>query len=235
MSAKITNINIQNSYSKNNKIRTKLLLFIDNEIQSKIKENGQKLKFTVEYETEFKISFEETFTQTHTNKYDFYSLNTQKKQKDDNIGKSYSTIDYSSKKISGKLYQNERGIIHSKTLNKEDNLQKKILNNTICFNNKIYTIKNVSRQSSTFLILKKQKNAAAYLKNLCNNLKITKSNKSHTRYSKHTNINTKFSDSKQNKTSSKKSNEIKIQKSKINKKYTNSSFSKLQNVNAVNN
>ena len=62
MSTNYTNINIRNSYFRNNKIRTKLLLFIDNEIQTKIKQNNRYLKYNWEDETVFRISFEENFS-----------------------------------------------------------------------------------------------------------------------------------------------------------------------------
>ena len=61
MSENNINTNVQNSYYKYNRIRTKLLLFIDKEIQSKIKQNNKNFKFN--YQDEIKINFEETFSQ----------------------------------------------------------------------------------------------------------------------------------------------------------------------------
>ena len=63
--------NIQNPYFKNNRIRTKLLLFIDNEIQSKLKQNIQNLKSNCKNENQIKINLEETFNQKPIKKYFF--------------------------------------------------------------------------------------------------------------------------------------------------------------------
>ena len=152
------NTNVKNSYYKYNRIRTKLLLFIDNEIQSKIKRNNKNLKFNCE--DEIKISFEETFTQKKTNKYDFHSSNVLKIKKNDILDKSLSTIDISPNKNTKKSYRNGKVNTRSKTLNKEDNCT----NNIFCFKKKLYSIKNLQKQSSTFLILSKQRNEAEYLK-----------------------------------------------------------------------
>ena len=79
MSENNINTNIQNSYYKYIRIRTKLLLFFDKEIQSKIKQNNKNLKFN--YQDEIRISFEETFIQKQANKYDFLGSNVQKIKK----------------------------------------------------------------------------------------------------------------------------------------------------------
>ena len=197
------NMNIQNSYFKYNRIRSKLLLFIDNEIQSKIKQKYQYLKFNSE--DEITISFEEIFIQKQTNKYDFPFI------KNDNSNKSISTIDDSPNKKSDKK---ERNNTHSKMLFKESDCPNKLSNNIICFNKKCYSIKHLSRQSSTFLILHKQKNAAEYLKNLCNNLKICKKNKKPVIHTRSISINTKFFDLCKDKKPSTKSNDVKMRKPK---------------------
>ena len=158
-------------YFKNNKIRTKLLLFIDNEIQFKIKQKTNNLKFNCENENQTKISFEETFTQKYKDKYNCFTSSIFKKKKNDNSDKSFSTIDDSNKIIEK---PHKRGNTHSKTHYNNPN---KLFNNVIYYDKKIYSIKNISRQSSTFLILPKQKKAAEYLKILCNNLKMDKNDK----------------------------------------------------------
>ena len=201
------NMNTQNSYFKYNRIRSKLLLFIDNEIQSKIKQKDQNLN---NCEAEITISFEESFSQKQTNKYDFSFSNIQTK-KNDSSNKSISTIDDSPNKKSDKK---ERNNTHSKMLLKESNCPKKLLNSVICFNKKCYSIKHLSRQSSTFLILHKQKNAAEYLKNLCNNLKICKKNKKPVIHTRSISINTKFFDLCKDKKPSTKSNDVKMRKPK---------------------
>ena len=57
MATKNISTNIKNPYLRNNKIRTKLLLFIDNEIKSKIKQNHKNLKFNCENGIQVRISF----------------------------------------------------------------------------------------------------------------------------------------------------------------------------------
>ena len=230
MSTNYTHINIRNSYFRNNKIRTKLLLFIDNEIQTKIKQNNRYLKYNWEDETVFRISFEENFTQKQINNYIFPISNS---KKNDNLHKSSSTIDVSSNKNTEKLQQNERGKSHSKTFTKEDNNTDKLVKNNFCFHKKIYSIKNLSRQSSTFLILPKQKSAAEYLKTLCNSLKIRKINKKPVVHLRSITINTKLFDLNNDNKVHRKSNELKIRKSKKDNLYTYSLFKKAQKGNLL--
>ena len=203
-------------------------MFIDNEIQAKIKQNNKNLKFYYNDETQFKISFEETFTQKQTNKSDFPSSEILKTKENDNLDKSISTVDVSSNKITEKSRKKERVNIHYKTFPKVDNLPDKLFSNIICFNEKAYSIKNVSRQSSTFLILPKQKNAAEYLKTLCDNLKICKSDKKYIKHIKSISLNTKLKDLNQDKKATKILNIIKIKKCKNNIQYINSLFNKSQ-------
>ena len=223
MSEKNINTNIHNSYNLYNRIRTKLLLFIDNEIRSKIKQNNN-LKFNGN--GEIKISFEETFIQNQDNKCNFPSSNILKVKKKDILDKTLSTI-VTPNKIIKNRYQKEIGDVYSKTINKKGNC----LNNIICFKKKIYSIKNLSKQSSTFLILPKQKSAAEYLKNLCNNLKKHKKNKKFLLRNKRISINTKFKDKK----IIKNSNEKNILKSNNDKLYSFSLFKKSQKKNFVTN
>ena len=206
MSITKTNTNIHNSYIKFNQIRTKLLLFIDNDIQSKIKH--QNLKFKCE--DEIKISFEESFIQKQADKYDFPS--SLKTKKNDDSDKSLSTIDVSSNKIPEKSNQKERVNIHAKTFAKVCNRPNKLSNNIVCFNRKVYSIKNLSKQSSTFLILPKQKNAFEYLKNLCNNLKICKKHNKPPKNIRSISISPKFFDFIKDKKTLKKRRGIKMQK-----------------------
>ena len=221
---------VPNSYSKYNRIRAKLLLFIDSEIQSKIKH--QKLKFNCE--DEIKISFEETFIQKQIDKYDFSSSKILK-TKIDNSNKTISTNVESSKKITEKPHHKKRSNVHSKTFTKEGNHPNKLLNDTIRFNQKFYSIKNVTKQSSTFLILPKQKNATRYLKTLCNNLKIRSKNKSHAKHYRPLSISTKFFDFSKDKKDNRKSNEIKMHRSKKDNLYTFSLFRKSQKGNFITN
>ena len=229
MSIRNTLADMQNSYLRKNQIRTKLLLFIDNEIKSKIKQNTQNVKFNYTYESQFKISFEETFTQKQRNKYVFFTSIIRGNIKNNNSDKSSSTIDNSPNKITKKPYQKKRSSTHSKTLTKEKNRSNEMLNNSIYFKRKLYSIKKILRQSSTFLILPKPKNGAEYLKALCNNLKISKSHKKPVKHVRSNSI-TKCKLLDLNKD---KKNEIITQKFKKENQYTHSLFKKSQKGNLV--
>ena len=231
MSAQKSNINIKNPYCKYNRIRTKLLLFTDNEVQSKIKQSNQNLKFSCE--TEIRISFEETFTQKKNDKFNFTSSNILKPKKNDNFDKSLSTNDVSPNKISKKSQRKGKDNIHSKTPYKKDTRPDKLSNNNIYFNKKFYSIKNLSKQSSTFLILPKQKNAAQYLKTLCNNLKKCKNNKKPVKYLRSISINNNYFCLNKDKKSFQKFNEVKTYKSKKDNAYGFCLFRKPQKGNFV--
>ena len=146
-----------------------------------------------------------------------------KQKKNENSDKSFSTIDDSLNKINKKSHQKKRVNIHFKTFTKVSNCSNKTLNNIICFSKKNYLIKNLSKQSSTFLILPKRKNGIEYLKTLCNNLKKCKDCKKCANHKISRNI--KFNLSKDKK-SSKKSKAIKLQKFKRNNQFTSSLFRK---------
>ena len=200
---------LQKSYYKINQIRTKLLLFIDKEIQSKIKQNTQRLKYNCKNDTKITISFEETFSQNQTSKNKHSSSITCKTPKIINSGKTFSTVDDSSN-------------------TKEENRQNKLSNNIICFRKKTYSIKNLSKQSSTFLILPNQKNSAEYLKTLCDKLKICENEKKPAKHIQSSVTKSKLSDLNKDKRSNKKSSEKKLLKSKKDNQYNYSLFRKSQ-------
>ena len=228
MSSKTANKNSTDFYSKHNRIRSKLLLFIDNEIQSKIKESNQNLKLNCEDEILIKISFEETFTQKQINNhYHSSSSSILKIRKNNNSDKSFSTIDNSPNKITKTSTKKIRNS-HSKTLIKKDTSTNKLFDNIICFNEKVYSLKNVSRQSSTFLILPKQKKSAEYLKSLCNNLKICKNDKKPVKKFKTLSIKSKLLNLNQEKKSPNKPNKTKTLKFKKVNKNVYSLFRKSQ-------
>ena len=129
----------------------------------------------------------------------------------------------------------KRDNIHSKTISGETaHPNNKILNNNICFNEKIYLIKTLSKHSSTFLILSKQKNSAGYLKNLCNNLKICKNEKKPIKKCETINLKSKGLNLSQDKKTTKKSNKSKKNpKSKKENKITYSLFRKSQKENCL--
>ena len=217
----------KNLYFRNNQIRTKLLLFIDNEVQSKINRNNNNLKFKCENGDLTKICFEETYAHKETKKHDFTFSNVLKNKKSNNSDKSVSTADDTPNK--------KRDNIHSKTISGETaHPNNKILNNIICFNEKTYSVKTASKHSSTFLILSKQKNSAGYLKNLCNNLKICKNEKKPIKKCETINLKSKGLNLSQDKKTTKKSNKSKKNpKSKKENKITYSLFRKSQEENCL--
>ena len=237
MTSENTNSNIKNSYLKNNRIRTKLLLFIDNEIlSSKMNRNNEKIKCRYNDDIQFKINFEETFCQKQAFKYDFSSSNIIKTKKSDKIDKSFLGIDNSTNKIITKLNKKERRSTHLKILAKEGDRLNKILNNTVYLNNKkTYSGKNLPRRSSTFLLLSKQKNAAEYLKTLCYNLKINKKDKKPVTKCATISLKSKSYNFIKHKKVSKKSAKIKVSESKKNNKHIHSLFRKQQKDNFTTN
>ena len=143
-----------------------------------------------------------------------------------------STIDDSLNKINKNLNPKKRNNSHFKTIIKEENFpNNKLLNNTIRFHKKIYSIKNLSRQSSTFLILPKHKNSIEYLKTLCNNLKICKNYKKQIKQCETNSTINKLFNLNKDKKYHKKSNKIKTHKSIKDNQYIYSLFRKSQKEN----
>ena len=202
-------MNAKTSYFKNNLIRTKLLLFIDKEIQSKLKQKAKNLKYNCKDIAQIEISFEETFFQKETNKHGHFYSNNHESKINLTSDKTFSTVDNSS-------------------IIKEDTHSKKCSNNIICFHNKNYLIKNLSKQSSTLLILPESKHSADYLKTLCNDLKISKKDKIPEKNTRSSVTKSKLLHLSKDKKTPEKINEIKIQKSKKDNQYTYSLFRKSQ-------
>ena len=158
-----------------NKIRTKLLLFIDQEIQSKIKQN--KLKDNLRKYHESKL-FNHVKTYAYQpnivfmstiNNFDF--SNAKNKQKRKNSKNSCSTFEITPNN-NNILSQTGENSVNVCDLNFTK--RKKISHyNSICFHEKYYSIKRNIRHSSTFQIYKKPKTDKKYLKDLCSNFKIT--------------------------------------------------------------
>ena len=230
MSNQQINTTIQNYHLKNIRIRTKLLLFIDNEIQSKIKQNNKNLKFKCE--AEIKIGFEETFTQKQSCKHVYSSSDLFETKKNDNSDKSLSTIDGSPNKVIKKS-NIKRSSTHSKTTIKKVNSSNKLLNNIVNLNEKNYAIKTQTKKLSALLKLNKQINASEYLKTLCNNLKISKINKRPIKQSQSINLKNKLFNFSQDKKTTRKSNKIKAEKSKKDNKCVHSLFRKPHRENSV--
>ena len=199
-------------------------MFIDNEIRSK--QVNQNLKFNSNNEIQFKICFEETFVQKQNNKNDFPSSNIVKTNKKDNLNKSISPIVVSINKIPGKLRLKKSNNTHSKVYKKERIRSNKLSNNSFYFSKKFYSIKNVPKESRTFLVLNERKYATGYLKTLCNNLKKFKNNNKTEKHVGVINLKTKLVDLNQNKKVHKITNKIKNRKSKKSSQYIYPLFKK---------
>ena len=177
------NYNKNNIYSLANKIRTKLLLFIDNEISRKSLNSHKK---NIINEEQIEIHFEETYNQKSDNKI-CYSIN---------FSKTPPTLDTSSKikkTVNNQNYfnsnSNTRRDFQRRTMeHKIDNCnpiriasKNKTTNNITKNNNFIlvddnkYMIKANIKQSRAILIEKKKlvksEKDETYLKNLCRSFK----------------------------------------------------------------
>ena len=173
-----------------NKIRTKLLLFIDQEIQSKIKQ--KKLFYNLQNEEQKNIILyphtDEIYSQHQNTHFVSFSNFEEKTSKNDiklkkirrNSRQSISTCLATpiNKDVSFKSRESKNiSVCYGNSICK-----KNFYNYTLAYNNIInikkncYSIKKVLKPSSTFQIYKKPKTDRKYLKNLCNSFKIIKKN-----------------------------------------------------------
>ena len=141
-----------NFYSIANNVRTKLLLFIDKEIQLQNKNHNHFIFNKKNYKEETHcINIEETYSQKKTE------------------------IVFSNSKLQSKITISKDTIKTTSTCNDTP----KITNETHCndefyLKDKIYSINKEIKPSSTFLIYEKPKTDKSYLKNLCDSLKLSK-------------------------------------------------------------
>ena len=153
-------------YSLANKIRTKLLLFIDNEIIQKSSKTNTKNSFNEEL---IELSFEETFSEKtkdkicstiYVPKIDAPSIShTPCKTEEIFINDNYNTPDFNFRhQFHKKVIKNKKeksSFIRSVSNNKNKSNFKN--NECIVFNDKKYIIRKNIKQSSAFLIQKKKK------------------------------------------------------------------------------
>ena len=181
----ITNI----SYITTNKIRTKLLLFIDKEIRTK-KTNTLKIIKNAQSDSVHYIKFEETFSQNDPDKIYFsfcqehknfikfnkptnkYITNHQNHITNKNIIPKYKIHHCS-------LYPKnnpEKNNTANLTFIHENKYRNYDLKSNIIINlkGKVYHIKSAKKISSVIEISDKPENDERYLKKLCNSLKIMK-------------------------------------------------------------
>lgn len=130
-----------------NRIRTKLLLFIDKELRSR-KNNIISFNLMTNQEGVHYINSEQTYTEQYIEKYSFnFEIQQKKRPKKSNM--LNSTCDITPTSVKSKYY-----------------------NTTIHIKEKIYSIKKTFKLSSTFQIIEKPKTGKEYLKFLCDTLKI---------------------------------------------------------------
>ena len=140
-------------YSIANKVRTKLLLFIDKEIQCQKKNHNPSFSVTNYEEKTQYIVIEQIYTQKKT-EFIFSSFESKPKiLKIQNSKNTFSTCN------------------DTPTNNKVNSFNK-----VVNFENKIYSVNKKLRQSSTFLIFEKPKIDKNYLKFVCDSLKLPKKN-----------------------------------------------------------
>ena len=156
--------NLNKNYLIANKIRTKLLILIDTEIQN------QKHKFILknQEQSQIYINFEETYTQKE--KKNYFTFNEKSKP-------LLTEINQNSKKQSSNnafTYPNKNSqsnIIGNKNKSYSSN-NFQFFSSNICYNNKKYLLKRNSKISSAMIVNRKQKTDDQFLKNMCKNLKI---------------------------------------------------------------
>ena len=173
-----------------NKIRTKLLLFVDKEIQSKIKQ--KKLIYNSQHElltdtilyssTDKTYSYKQNTFFISSPKYEEKnSRNEKKPKKNRQTSLESNSTCLASPTTEGTLFQ--KGYLKnipfcygSPTC--KVNLPNYFFsyNNIINIKENLYSIKKVHKLSSTFRIYKRPKTDIKYLKNLCNSFKLTKKN-----------------------------------------------------------
>ena len=168
---------LNRNYLIANKIRMKLLILIDTEIQNK------KNKFLLKDQEQNKlyINFEETYIQEERKNY--FTFNEKSKP-------LLTEINHNTKKLSP-----TRAFIYSKNNSQSEQIGNKnkkyssnniqFLNTAIFYNNKNYLLKRNSKISSAITIYQKQKTDKQFLKNLCDNLKITPKKQKARNISKH--------------------------------------------------
>lgn len=159
-----------------NKIRTKLLLYIDQEIQSKIKQNKLKNNLQKYDKTKFSKKNVKTYTyqpniifMSSINFFDFSNSKNTKNRKSSN--KSCSTCEITPNDYNI-LSQSKNNLVsvHNSGLVDSNKIS---YHNIIYFHKKYYSIKRNLKHSSTLQIYKKPKTDRKYLKKLCDSLKIS--------------------------------------------------------------
>ena len=171
-----------------NKIRTKLLLFIDQEIQSKIKQKKlfynpqlEEKRSTILYSNINKMysNHENTFYISFAKFKDKISKNQIKLKKNRHSSQESLSTCFATSKTKAKIFQNRnlKNIpVYYGSPTKKINIHNDLLsfNNIINIKENFYAIKKELKLSSTFQIYKKPKTDKKYLKKLCDSLKIMK-------------------------------------------------------------
>ena len=169
-----------------NKIRTKLLLFIDKEIQSKIKQ--RKLFYNPQHEKQRNTILYSNINRKYSYHISLISSSRLKEKISKNklklkkIGQSHQQSNLASlaspitKDIILPIKNLKNIPVYRNSISKK-NFHNYFLSpsNIINIKENLYSIKKVMKPSSTFQIYKKPKTDKKYLKSLCNSLKLKKS------------------------------------------------------------
>ena len=175
-----------NFTSKANKIRTKLLLFIDQEIHFKVKQ--KKLFYNFQHEnaenTDLFSNISKTYSHQQSTSFVSFSIFEQTISKNElklkkncpNSQKSASTCT-ATPSTKDKIYQGKN--LRNIPICSSDTIRKTkfdsyflLYNNCIKIKENLYSINNALKPSSTFQIYKKPKTDKQYLLNLCASIKI---------------------------------------------------------------
>ena len=172
-----------------NEIRTKLLLFIDKEIQTKIKQ--KKLFYNPQNKEQKNITLYSSINKMYSNQQNKFFISFNKFEKKisknevivkKNRRKSQQSIStyFASPITNDKQFQNGNvknfSVYHGNPEGKRNSQNYYLYNNIINIKKNRYSIKKLQKPTSTFQIYKKPKTDRKYLKNLCNSLKIINKN-----------------------------------------------------------
>ena len=172
-----------------NKIRTKLLLFIDEEIQFKIKQKklyynpqNEEKNITLYSDTDKNYSHQENTFFISFSKFkekiakNDIKLKTNRQKPQQSISTRLASLITKDKLFQNEDLKNIPVYLESSIGKKNFHTHFLPFNNIINIKDNFYLIKKESKPSSTFQIYKKPKTDKQYLRNLCNSFKIIKKN-----------------------------------------------------------
>ena len=176
------------TYDKANKIRQKLLLFIDNELLS-----NQKYSKISNVVDSFKICFDETFSHNNLSNYNKCNINSSNSTTPSiNTNFNFPPSLIKRNKCKNNTYNkktNNNEVTNVKKTNKTKTLnQNMFMERIIEMNNNKYVVKFKSSNSKTILVEQKKNKDCAFLSELCDKLKKRKRNDKSKNNKKHSGI-----------------------------------------------